>query len=80
MTQNRDAKIQKLVPVISEAYDYQIKLQKQKVIDAANALKAAETELQRLEKKKVNLEHNIGRATNDDLSSYHFLFFGSELM
>jgi uncharacterized protein (DUF3084 family) len=80
MAQDRQEKIKKLQTAISEAYDYQVALKKKTISDIEESLKSAKYDLHRLEEKQLKLEHNLSRATDSDLNSYHFLFFSTEIM
>jgi len=69
---------EKLIPHIDEVYDIHIKslgIKLQTMQEKANDLKK---QMEYAKTRKKELTYNISRATDQDLTSFHYLFFGIE--
>jgi len=78
MKGTRQEFINKMMPMISDSYDVFIAALDIKKKEAQEKMRNIDQRMESLKTLQEELENNIGRATDGDLKSYHYLFFGTE--
>ena len=78
MAMSREQYAKKLTPHIAEVYDLHIKSLDIKQKETQKEADRLAREMVTAIKTKEELVYRIGRATDDDLVSFHYLFFGVE--
>lgn len=74
----REEKVNRIRHYLREAYDARLSYLKLEANRAESRTMELRKDIKQIEIKKDNVDHNLGRATDSDLNSYHFLFFGIE--
>ena len=78
MKGTREEYVKKLTPHIEEIYQIHIESLDAIYKEWEKKAKEIEAEMRVAVKRRDSLIHNIGRATVEDLKSYHYLFFDCE--
>lgn len=78
MRDTRQRYIDKLIPHIEEMYEIHIKSLDIKAKELEEKTEGLRIRIQEAKDRKKCLVHNISRDTGQDLTSFHYLFFGVE--